>query len=196
MKELFISSSFNFINNHKNLSEYEKIKIKYGLEVMYHFITKTSFVLLISLIFNIFWETILTFFLFGILRTFCHGIHAKSNLLCWILTLSTYIINGICCKLIQFNIPLKITIIVITSIHIILFSPSDTIYRPIRKKEHRIKLKTNSILICILYDILTLKLNNIISRCLLSSLILISISISPLTYKVLKMSRNNYKVPT
>jgi accessory gene regulator B len=195
MKELFISSSFNFINNHKNLSEYEKIKIKYGLEVMYHFITKTIVLLLVSYVLNFFVQTLLIFIFFGTLRTFCHGIHAKTNLQCWLLTITTYIVCGVCCKLVNFTFLIKIIICVFTFLHILIFAPSDTIYRPIRNVKHRVKLKLFSLLISLLYIYYIINHFNIYSKCMIVSLILISFSINPLTYKIFNLTRNNYKTP-
>ena len=102
MKDLFVNSSFNFINKHQNLDHYNQVKIKYGLEVIYHFFTKLFVVIMLSLLFNTIKYVIPLFFSFGILRTFGYGIHAKTNKLCWLFTLTLYVFFGIYLKLFQF----------------------------------------------------------------------------------------------
>ena len=193
LKDLFISKSLNLISKHKSLDNYNQVKIKYGLEVMYNFIMKTSVILLIAAIFNSFIEVLLIFAFYGLLRTFIHGAHGKSNLLCWILTLISYSTGIYIIK--NYTIPYFIEIIIcfIALLSMVLFAPSDTKYRPLINRNKRIKFKIISIILTVIYSLVILFTNFKYTGCLTISLTLSTIIINPLTYLLLGLKRNNYK---
>ena len=193
MKTAFISSSYRFITKHKELDHYNEVKIKYGLEVMYSFVTKTIAIVLMSFFCGFLIENIYIFLFYGILRTFAHGVHAKSNKHCWISTLLTYFITGMFCKYIKISKRVMYSVCIISTLLISLYAPSDTVYRPIRKKEKRIKLKIKAILSCILFLCAVLFTKFKYKNSIFTSFILCVISINPITYKVLKTPRNNYR---
>ena len=193
MKELFINSSFNFINKHQELDHYNEVKIKYGLEVMYSFITKTIAILVISLILGFLVENIFVLLFYGLLRTFAHGIHAKSNKNCWFSTMITYLLTGIFCKYAHLSKLFLISFSLLTLLIVILFAPSDTIYRPIRNKAKRIRLKVFSLISVILLSSLLIYSNFPYKNSVIVAFILCIVAINPITYKILKMPRDNYK---
>ena len=193
MKDLLINKSFNFISNHKELSEYNEIKIKYGLEVMYNFIFKTMAVLLLALLFNVLIEVLLIFIFYGFLRSFVHGVHGNSNIICWILTLVTYIISIFIIKNYAFSFNISVIICIFSFISFLFWAPSDTKYRPLLSVEKRKKLKLLSLLISIIYSIIILFTPFKYTNCLLISLCLSSIVINPISYKLFGLKRNNYK---
>ena len=60
-------------------------------------------------------------------------------------------------------------------------------------KKRRIKFKIISIVICLIYSILSIIIkDNFISNSLIFSIILENILISPISYRLLNMSYNNY----
>jgi len=193
VKEVFINSSFNYINKHQKLDHYNEVKIKYGLEVMYSFITKTLAIFIMSILIKTFFENFFILIFYGILRTFSHGIHAKSNTNCWLSTMLTYLITGLFCKYIIIPKHILYFISILSLIIIVTYAPSDTKYRPIRRKNKRIKLKILSILSVISFSTLMLYTKFAYINSIAVSLILCVIAINPITYKILKMPRNNYK---
>lgn len=192
MKEIFVGSCYNFINSKKTLDHYNQIKIKYGLEVMYHFLTKTFVVLIISYLLGILKQNIYIFLFYGVLRTFSHGVHAGSNLKCWITTLTTYCIFGYLFKIISFTRLSEILISMLCVTSIIILSPSDTKYRPIRSRKKRINLKIKATIVSFIYLFIVL-LNLKLKKYFMFSLILCSIVINPITYKLFGLVRDNYK---
>ena len=193
MKNILINNSFNLITKHKHLSDYEKIKIKYGLEVMYNFLIKTTIIILLALIFKSLMEVVLIFIFYGLLRTFIHGVHGNSNILCWIITLSSYSISIFIIKTFEIIFPIKITICTISLISFILWAPSDTKYRPLLNKKKRMIFKYISIIISLLYSLIIITTEFKYSNCILVALCLSSIAINPISYKLLGLERNNYK---
>lgn len=194
MKELFISSSFNFINNHKNLSKYEKIKIKYGLEVMYHFITKTTVILLLSYFLGLFKQNIMLFCFYGLLRMFGNGLHAKSNLGCWVFSIITYILMGLYIKHITFNAMIIYILDILSIFSFILFAPADTKNLPIINQQKRNRLKIKTCCIAIIYIITSLLIKSIYIKSIICfSMCLEAILINPFIYKITNSTFNNYK---
>lgn len=90
MREVFADKNLNYISKYYKLSNTEKIKIKYGLEVLYTVITKTIGILLMSLFLKTFKETIILMGFYLLLRLFSHGIHAKKSFHCWVASILTY----------------------------------------------------------------------------------------------------------
>ena len=193
MKSVFINSSFNFINTHKELNDYSKIKIKYGLEVMYNFITKTSVVLLLAILFHALVEVFLIFLFYGLLRTFIHGVHGTSNTLCWIITLTSYVLSVFIIRTFVISNLVKIAICSISLVSIILWAPSDTKYRPLLNKRKRIYFKIISTLLASTYLLIILFTNYKYNNCLLISLSLACLAINSITYWLFGLKRNNYK---
>lgn len=191
MKELFIDKSFLFISNHKNLDKLESIKIKYGLEVMYHSITKTTTILLLSIILGTLKESLLITLFYSLLRMFAHGFHAKSNLQCWIISISCYTIFSTLCKYCPFNTVGFIGISVISIFSFILWAPSDTKGRPLVNKSTRIKLKIKSLIVLSLLLIIY-SFNTPLNNAIIYSIILETLNVNPFIYMVTGTTRNNY----
>lgn len=193
MKNIVVNSLIKFIKKQKNYSN-EKIEIiKYGLEGIYLTISKTIVILIIAAIFNVFLESIIFTILFGLLRTFSYGLHAKKSWMCWISSITIFILIPIIAK--YFSMPQYIKIIIgtIGTFLIIKYSPADTAKRPIINKDRRLKLKLTATSISFIYLVLSIYVNNqFICNCSIYSILLQNILISPLTYKLFKLPYNNY----
>lgn len=189
MKDLFVNSSFNFINKHQDLDHYNQVKIKYGLEVMYYFFTKTSVILILSYFFNFFTEAVIFNLFYFPLRCTAHGFHAKSNIECWIISLASYVIIFFNCKFLIINNISSIILFIISLISFIIWSPADTSNLPLIKKTDRYRLKKISLFILVIEYIISLyKFKNII----LCSIVIQTININPIMYKLFKVTYNNY----
>jgi len=182
-----------YINKRKKLTSEEKEKIIYGLESIYILVTKLIIIFLIAFFLNLLKETLIFLGLFNIIRLFAFGIHASKSYIC--LIVSTILFIGIPYISLNITIPniLIIFIGIILTILIFIYSPADTIKRPIISKKRRIFFKITSTIISIIYVILAYYINScFISNCLIFSLLLENIFISPITYKIFKLPYNNY----
>lgn len=193
MKEKFINSSISLINKYEDCDDLKIKKLKYGLEGIYSLVIKISAVFIIALITKTLKETSLFLLFYAGIRTFSYGIHAKSNLACWITTILIYNIVPLIFK--NIHIPNTIGFIILgTSLMaMLLWAPADTPKRPLIRKKHRIKCKIISVIVILIYAIIYLKSNNnIINNCLLYALIIQILFINPISYKITNTQFNNY----
>lgn len=195
VKKIIISNSIRTIRRYyPNYSDEDIEKIQYGLESIYLSLTKVIVILLLSIFLNIFKETIITLLLFNILRTTAFGIHASKSWICWVTSVPTFIGIPLICKYITFPIYILLIIASISLINFILFAPADTVKRPLIRKKRRIIYKVLTVIIGIIYlAMIIICKNNFIQNCLSASMLIETILISPLTYKIFRMPYNNYK---
>ena len=189
----FVNTSLNIILNNKECSEHELIKIKYGLEGLYSFVTKYTFILLLNILLGTTLEFIVFHVTYAIIRAFGFGLHAKTNLGCWIISTISFVIIPFIIKNIFISKLILFVIGVIATVIIIIFAPADTKKRPLIHKDKRMQNKVISIIICLLYLCLIYILNNFIVNCLAYALLFESLMINPLSYMISKQSFNNYK---
>lgn len=194
MKEKFIINGINFISKYQKCDELKIKKLKYGLEGLYSLVLKTTAVIIISALLNTLKETCLIILFYAGVRTFSFGIHAKSNIACWITTIIIYNVIPLFIKNIFIPQSIGYIILGIGFISMLLWSPADTPKRPLIRKKHRLKCKLLSLTMVILYTIIY-SFNNmeIINNSLIYALLIQSIIINPITYKITKTTFNNYK---
>ena len=194
MKEKFINSSINFISKYQECDDLKLKRLKYGLEGIYSLIVKISVVILISIITKTLTETLLFILFYAGIRTFSFGWHAKSNTACWITTLLIY--NIILYFIINIDYPIYIGYIIlgISLISMLLWAPADTPKRPLIRKKQRLKSKILSITVLVLYAVIYVTINsNPLKNIILYSLLIQTILINPITYKITNTRFNNYK---
>lgn len=194
MKEKFINSSINFISKYQECDDLKLKRLKYGLEGIYSLIVKISVVILISIITKTLTETLLFILFYAGIRTFSFGWHANSNIACWITTLLIY--NVILYFIINIDYPIYIGYIIlgISLISMLLWAPADTPKRPLIRKKQRLKSKILSITVLVLYAVIYVTINsNPLKNIILYSLLIQTILINPITYKITNTRFNNYK---
>jgi len=184
----------NLINGLGKYDEEKQDEIKYGLEGIYLAVSKVVVILFISAILGLFKEAILFLLLFNILRAFAFGLHASKSLYCWISSSISFLL--IPYLSVNFEFPLLFHIIssIVTLISFILYAPADTVKRPLINKKKRHIYKALSIIFACIFIILIFTINNLLIKNLLTfALILETILILPITYKIFKLPYNNYK---
>lgn len=194
MKQKFVNSSINFITKYQECNDLKLKRLKYGLEGIYGVITKLIIVLIIAILTQTIKETALLILFYGGIRTFSFGWHAKSTLACLVTTISIYNISPFLIS--QLHLPTYIGYftLIIAFISVILWAPADTPKRPLIKKDKRLISKFFSIAIVIIYSIILLFSNsNLINNTIIFALLIQTIMINPLTYKLTNTRFNNYK---
>lgn len=194
MKNAFVNSSLNYLIKHNACNDKQVNIFRYTLESLYSLVTKTCVVLILAFFFKTFSITLTMLLLYSVLRGFAFGIHATKNLYCWIVTLLTYVIGSLIIK--YFTWPMEIIYIcyAIGFLALLLWAPADTPARPLLNKRKRLTNKIFSLGLTLIYVLCSFYLNsnnfyNIVSFIL----ILETICICPLTYKLFKIPYNNYK---
>lgn len=195
MKEKILLKSRDLIKDtNNNIDEIKLEEIIYGIEALYLSITKLSIILLISIIFHIFKEVILFILFFNIIRFTGFGVHAKKSWECLLYSSLIFIGIPLISKYIIIPNYIKLLLYFPINILFLLYAPADTEKRPIISIKRRKIYKFITILISVIYIYLSIVIkNNFISNILLFSLITEIILINPLTYKLLRVSYNNYK---
>ena len=198
MKTKFVNKCMNIIqNNNSNLSKRDIDKMRYGLEGLYLNITKIIFILIISLMLNILKETILLLLIFNVIRFTAFGVHAKRSIDCLISSTLFFIGFPLICIHVVIPDVIKILIFIPILLLIIKYAPSDTVKRPLKNKKKRSIYKILSIIISIIYIILSILVkDNTLSNCFLFALVIQVIVILPITYKIFGVPYNNHKDET
>ena len=183
-----------FLNKYNKYSEEDKDKLMYGLEGLYLTLTKLIVIIGLSIIFGIFKEAIILLLLFNIIRYFGFGIHARKSIECLISsTLMFIILPYIFLKL---NLDKNILLIIssVSLVSLIFFAPADTPKRPFYNKKKKMIRKTITLLIGIIYLILSLIIkDNTFITLLQLSILLEGIAVNPITYMIMKQTYNSGK---
>jgi accessory gene regulator B len=151
-------------------------------------------ILLITLILGIFKEAVIVLLFFNGLRTTAFGIHAKKSWMCWISSSIFFI--GIPYLCIYVNIPTIIQYIMIgfSIICFLLYAPADTKKRPLVRKNRRIKFKILTLIIAFVYILAFFNIQNMfIKNVIVCTMVLESVLIHPLTYRMFKLPYKNYE---
>ena len=177
-----------------NIDEVKLEEIMYGIESLYLTLEKIILIILISIILNIFKEVIIFMLIYNIIRYTSFGAHAKNSIVCLIMSTFTFILLPIISIHIIIPLYLKIIIGIICIICFLIYAPADTEKRPIISKKRRLIYKIISIVLGIIYIMLSIYIKDTyLNNVFIFSIILQSIMILPITYKLFGVSYNNYK---
>lgn len=193
MKEVFLEHSLQLLNKEYNYQGDDLDRVKYGLEIIYISTTKIFVILLVSLIFKTFKETVLMILFLNGLRTFAYGIHAKKSWHCYVSSIIIFVLSPMLFNYIEINTIQKILISIICFTSYALFAPADTHKRPLINKKHRQKLKISTLIVCSIYiAIIFISKNTLINNLIILSMITQLFVINPIIYKIFDMPYNNY----
>ena len=193
MKNIILNS---IIRNIKKYYSYDEIKIKeirYGLESLYVSITKIIVIFIISYFINTVSDLLLLFLTFGILRITGFGVHAKKSIHCWFTSIPLFEIVPYIIKNIYINDCLITLLSIISILLLAIYAPADTEKRPLINSKKRIVYKVLTIIISIIYYIIIIhSQKNYINKLLFFSILIESILVLPITYKLLGVKYKNY----
>lgn len=194
MKKRFLKNIRKSIKKqYPNYTEDKLDEIMYGVEGIYLTITKAIIIFMFALILGIFKELLFLLIAFNIIRTFAFGMHANNSITCLIFSSLIFLGGAFICKYIIINKNILYLMYLLVLIIISIYSPADTVKRPLIKKKKRIRFKILSILTVIVFFIITLFFkNNLIINCLIFGLIIECILILPITYRAFNMPYKNY----
>lgn len=194
MKTLFINKTLQFLSKYQDYSEEETERLSYGLEGIYLTYTKMIIILTLAIILNMFKEVVSILLFFNIIRYFGFGVHARKSSECLISSIISFIVLPYILLRVNIN---NLAILIIGGICIIdfiLFAPADTIKRPFKNKKKKMIRKILTLIVAIIYILLSLIIENgIISKIFIISVIIEAFMVNPITYKLLKQPFNNYK---
>lgn len=180
----------------KKYPEYDNDKIEiisYGLETLYILISKTFVIFFLAFILGIFYEVLLIFVFYGIIRTTAFGMHAEKSSHCYFISITLFIGAALFCKYIDINYYIKLVLSGISLLILIKYAPADTCKRPLVNKKKRNLFKIITIINSCIYILLIILLrDNNLSNYLVVGLLESSLMIHPLTYRVFQLPYNNH----
>lgn len=194
MKNYIINNTMNYILKYNNYNNIKQEELKYGLVALYLLITKLIIILVISSLLGILKEVIIFTIIYIPIRAVSFGLHATKSWICLISSSIIFIGLPFISRYLVIQPYIKSIIGIISILLIFKNSPADTHKRPIINKNRRLFFKYSSVMISIIYTILSLFINNnFITNCLLFTLFIQCFLTSPLIYKLFKLPYNNYK---
>lgn len=174
-------------------SEDEIEVVMYGVESIYILITKTIVIFSIAFILGIVKEMIMLLLTFNFIRMFAFGMHANDGKVCLIISSIIFIGFTYACKYLVMPDYIHYALYLIAFILIMIYAPADTKKRPLINKKKRIKFKIISLIVVLIYFIISLNINNLlIKNALIFGLLTECILILPITYKIFRMPYKNY----
>ena len=193
IKNFIINNSISLVNKTNKYNNTELEEIKYGLESIYLAITKVVVILFISACIGLFKEAVLFLLIFNIVRATGFGLHASKSIWCWISSSISFLLIPFICKNVIFPTIFYIVASIITVIIFLLYAPADTVKRPLINKKKRKMYKILSVITALIFISLIFIVDNfLIKNMLIFALILESILILPITYKIFKLPYRNY----
>lgn len=194
VKKKFIEKSIQLIKEKRKIESLEEKKLRYGLEAFYNLATKTTVLILLAILFDFVLELLLLTIVYSTLRLYGFGLHAKTSLQCWLTTIPVYIGGCLIIKYCEFPITFSYIIWIFGFLSFLFFAPADTPARPLIRKNKRIRAKILSLVILTVYLIVFIYTKNpLFHNTVLYALMMESIVINPLIYKLSNTPFNNYK---
>ena len=195
MRKKIMNKIMNFIQEYSpNHSDEQLEIIEYGLEAIYITITKTLIIFMIAYFLGILKEMVLFLPFYIIIRLFAFGFHAKDSIQCLLVSSTIFLGTTYLCKFITIPIFIKTILCIINILLIYKWAPADTEKRPIISKKRRMIYKTLSTVIAIIFSFISILITNqYMSNCLIISVSIECLMISPYIYKLFKLPYDNYK---
>ena len=195
MRDAIISKSLKIIKkDNPNFSDEKMEILEYGLTGFYMFVSKSIIIFSVAYFLGILKELIIFMLLYSLIRTLSFGMHASSSMVCLIASSLTFLSSTYISKIVVLPLWIKVILGILSILLIFKYSPADTEKRPIVSPKRRKIYKLLSTVIAIVMVICSVIINNnFISNCLILSLVIQSVIISPITYKLAGQQYDNYK---
>ena len=177
----------------ENITEDELEVALYGMEVIYSLVTKLVLYFIISLVLNCHKEFLITMLILGVIKTTSFGFHAEKETSCYLLSFLIIFGTIYVSKYYTFKFIFIIIACLLSWITTILYAPADTEKRPLLNKHTRSILKLCSTITVIFFTFIALYNVGFVSSAIVCILIVNSINISPILYKIFKKRYRNYE---
>lgn len=176
------------------MTDLEKVKIKLGIEILYHNIIKVVLLLTAAACLGITKEIIILTIVFSFLRRYAFGLHAETGLGCTISTLIIFPAGVYASRLISLDNYWLIICYMLLIPLAYKYAPSDTEAHPLLDKDLRKSLRNKSVLVCALYCAVSfLTPVQPFRTLILVGVIFEIVSLHPFTYKIMKRRYKNYE---
>lgn len=169
-------------------------KMKLGLEILFINISKLIIVFLIASHFNLLKEALFMIVVFGSIRSTAFGLHAKSSMVCTLITSMMFVAGPYVSYHIKLDNYVVLAAFIIMTFCCYKYAPADTENHPILGEKLRLKLRKKTVLKSLFFMVITLIVKiQVIKTMIVLAIGFNVISILPITYKILNRRYNNYE---
>lgn len=194
LRSICCDSVNTYILSKHELTDIEKIRVKYGTEMFYLSLSKIIVVAVIATMFGVLPGLILSLISFNLIKSAAFGLHAKSSLQCLLMSIAGFILLPMICLKLQVNMTILHVVTALLPAYFYCFAPSDTKKRPLVGPKTRAKLKLivlkRALMMCMIILIIP---NNYFKVFLLGGLVTQAVLNCPITYYLMKEKRRNYE---
>ena len=164
--------------------------LRYGVAVLYYFVTKTALLIIVSLLLGILQYTLVFMIVFGVLRRYARGLHFKSNAVCAAVGFASYIVGIFMAIHLEIGLALSIAIYMACFALNCIYAPSPTANTPI-EATGKMPLKIKTIITMIaLFVVMVLIGESTFRNIILIAAITETIYILPIVYKIFREGRD------
>lgn len=169
-------------------------KIKLGIEILLINISKFLFIVVLSLIFNLYKETIVMLIAFACIRKSSFGIHSRTSLGCTAICTIMFVLGSYACQYIKINNYEIMCIFCVVISFLYKYAPADSENHPLVGIKLRIKLKKEAIITAIVMMLISIIISdtNLKMSIVLAAIYAVA-TILPITYKLFKRRCRNYE---
>lgn len=181
------------INNKLNKQGLELQKMKLGVEILLINISKMTIIFTLAASLNLLKESIFMSIIFAFIRSTSFGIHAKKSIVCTIITSIMFIGAGALSNYLTVTNYNVIVIFTILNILLYKYAPADTENHPLLGEDFREKLRKKTVIKAMILMVLAIVVPNNIKILIILAVLEQTLSILPITYKLLKRGYKNYE---
>lgn len=178
-------------SNIQGINEEKAEIINFGIKSIVSETSKILIILLSGYFFGVINYVLIAIISYGLYRTYAGGVHAKTHLICLMSSMVIIYSNIYLSMYLGKNInkfwPLYAIIYIFNCMNIYFYAPADVEEKPILSKKLREKLRIKSFIIMSLINTLSFFIisDQIIACILLFSTLFVSITLMPVSYKIM-----------
>lgn len=182
------------INKQLNKEGAQLQKMKLGIEILLINLSKFLIIFILAAMLNLLKEVIFISTMFAVIRSSSFGLHAKNSIMCTIVTIVMFIGGAYLSQYLVLNNYEVFIIFTILNMLLYKYAPADTENHPLLGADFREKLRKKTLvksmfLMALAMAILSNKIKILITLAVIEQ----TLSILPITYKLLKRRYNNYE---
>lgn len=184
------------LNQYTQKEGVELQKMTLGMEIFLHNIPRLVLLAVVAVLLGVLPQFAAILLPFSWIRKYACGLHARNGLNCTVVSLLLFVAVPFVLHAldIQMNAGTLVLVFVLISICLFKYAPADTAARPILGEKKRARLKRNSVIASIVLLILALLLlNETFYGHVALGVIYATVSVLPITYKILGRSMKNYE---
>lgn len=183
-----------YIEKYRTVDDLERIKLIYGIECQISNISKLVIIIISSIILKMFIPMLITLVSYNIIREKAFGVHAKSKKDCFFMTMTLFVVGGKLVDLISIGTSGQLFIMLLCALLLYKYAPMDSENNPLIGPALRRKLKKEVMIrVAVIFGAMALIPDEFICMFLSYGVLVATLLVLPITYKILNREMYNYE---